>query len=363
MTKFELHLSGSKIGEQRIPIDVMGKYLIALNDLLRDVAYAKEKVPKTMKKKNEFFNQRQLYLTGLTSGSTTCQIESDALGSMDNYLHGDEKLKIFSPVENLLIIVFEGIEIIQSIDEKEAFSHLQNLFPDPINRIHILNNYKRIWMIREVTLEFRKIKRFYSKKKVVIKHSYYNRVRKMLNEELKIETQTYSGIITRIKADGKRRYFTLLTGRYKTIECNLSKEDEHNVIGNFKSPVKIKGIISQIRTKTTIKEVLEINKIKSLEITPNDFAPLIFPIFVDIDYNPESELWTAVNEYYGIRASADNIEDLKEDCIDQLDSTVDLFIIQKNKKNITPKFAEIIENIKKIINVSKSNSENHWIME
>ena len=206
MTKFELHLSGSKIGEQRIPIDVMGKYLIALNDLLRDVAYAKEKVPKTMKKKIEFFNKRQLYLTGLTAGSTTCQIESDALGSMDYYLQGDDKLKKYTPVENLLVIIFEGIEIIQSVDEKEAFLHLQHLFPDPINRIHILNNYKKIWMIRDVTVEFRNIKRFYSKKKVVIKYSYYNRVRKMLDKELKIETQTYSGIITRIKADRKRFY-------------------------------------------------------------------------------------------------------------------------------------------------------------
>ncbi len=363
MTKFELHLSGSKIGEQRVPIDVMGKYLIALNDLVSDVAYAKEKVPKTMKKKIEFFNQRQLYLTGLTSGSSTCQIESDPLGSMDNYLYGDEKLKKYSPVENLLIILFEGIEIIQSVDEKKAFSHLQNLFPDPINRIHILNDYKKIWMIRNVEFEFRKIKQFYPKKKIAIKYSYYSRVRKMLDKELKVETQTYSGVITRIKADGKKRYFTLLTGRYQTIECNLSKEEEQNIISFFKTPVKIKGIISQIRTKTTIKDVLEINKMESIEITPIDYPLLSKPFFVDINYDPESELWTAINDDYGIRASADTIEDLKEECIDQLDSTIDLFIIQKIKQKITPKYAEIIENIKTIIDVLKFNSEDHWIME
>ncbi|MHA1729696.1 MAG: hypothetical protein ACTSWY_13345 [Promethearchaeota archaeon] len=352
MPIIELELKGSQIGEKRVPIDILGKYLTNFNDLLVEIIKATERIPRKSAKKRTFFEDRRLFATGFDKGSTKVILMTGTAATVDT---GD------SPAMKSIKIAMEGFETIQLSDKNNALADIQKMFPGTRSRIKILNSYNEFWKIKGTSLtiasSFRNVQ-----KSVTIDQSYRPRVQEWLNKELKKTTTILKGIVAGIKAYGSDRYFTFQDELNKNIKCYYRVENESDIIGLFKTPIKLKGIISKVRDYEKIKEVLDLSKLETIQITRIDYPPLMESIELDLDYNSEWDHYTAESEEFCIKATGETLHDLKEEIILFLDVTVDMYIINKNEKTPIPtlKLKEAIERLKDIIDPNKRSYKDHW---
>jgi len=348
--KLLLELRGAQIKGRQIPIDILGQSLIGLNKLLKHITMATERIPKKSGMKKKFFKSRQFYMARIEKGSAVVVLQTEpqtVLGEMAD------------PVISLLHKVFDGFENIQLPEEEEAYKKIHDMFPKVDDRIRILNDYKFLWKIPDVEITIKSTDNAV-KRRVELQHSYRNRISAWLNRELEKTPQIIKGIITRVKADGPRRYFTIFDEKNNHIECEFNRDLENKIIELFKVPIKLKGIITQIRTKRKVKEVLEIEKLDFIKITNSDYNALVTPIEFDLEFDTNLELWVAENEELGIRSAAESLDELREEIILMLDFMVDKYLIQKPTEKLSPKLQQAIDELKKVVDPSKRTIEDHW---
>jgi hypothetical protein len=107
-------------------------------------------------------------------------------------------------------------------------------------------------------------------------------------------------------------------------------------------------------------------------ILPRHYPPLNEPVDVSIYLCVDKDGWigwVGVNEKYGIRCCVSsnvlkrsrwwNVRKLVKDVVDDLDFLVDSYIIQKCDK-IAPDLARVVDNLKKIVDVTKRAGDDHW---
>ncbi len=351
MPNIKLELSGSRIGDKRVPIEVLGKYLLGFNNLLLNISLATVKVPSKRKKRKQFFDDRQLFMIGLESGSAVAILTTHPQTTLDTFQTA------ILPVLNIAI---DGFEKIQLSSEEEAYDEIREMYPESSSRVKVLNSYNDLLKIKDTDLTISSESLI--KKRVQVKSSFQPRVRKWLDTELKISSETLKGVITGIKAYGKQRYFTLMDEKDSLIKCMYEEDLESEIINFFKTPVILKGIISEVRTSKKIKEIMEISKMKSILIYRIDYPPLIQSIELDIDYIADGDFYVAENEDLCLRATGDSIYNLKKELIQFLDLNVDMYLIDyyHDAPIPTPKLKKAIDILKTIIDLSKRPYKDHW---
>ncbi len=349
MVKFSLYLTGSEIGSKRAPIDVIGKILIEFNRLLYNISTATEKIPKKSKDRKRFFNERKLYFTGYDGGSAELEIST----TIQKTLTGDPK------IVTLLNTAFEYFDEIRETEEKVAYEKITKRFSNNNIRPKILRNYQNLISQPNVSIEIKTSASTINLPKK-IDYTYYKRVGNWLQREYEKAEVERIGTIKRIKADGKERYFTFFDETNTPIKCIFKEEQESNIIDLFKIPSKLIGVEARLKTKRYVGEVLEIKRIEKLYLTSEDYPPLLKPIQIEIEYDPDLEAYLGIHEEFGIRVIDECIEGLKEEFILQLDFMVDTYIIQDYHK-ITQNLRTAIEKLQVIIDTSKRNSES-WVL-
>ena len=364
MSELRIELKGRRIGTKQVPIDVLGKVLSGLNNLLRDISSTFEKAPKKPKERKEFYKSRQLYVTGITGGaSTIIELKTEA----QEALPGKMKPAIL-PLQKAL----EGFEIIQIHDEDQAYKQIQNLYPNDIGRVRVLGDYRGVWRVPSVS----RIRRAPEvevaitstdpllKSRVEIKPDYSGRIDSWLRRELGTALVTYQGLITRIKADGTNRYFTLIDEKNKAMECELIADKESEILGLFKVPVVLKGIITQIRNKRKVRKITDISRLESLTITPEEFSALTESIELYLEYNTIEDFWIAENEELGLRAVGNSLEELKSEVLILLDFMVDAYLIQQPQpETLSPELRTAVDKLRKVVDITQHIKNDHWKFE
>lgn len=111
-------------------------------------------------------------------------------------------------------------------------------------------------------------------------------------------------------------------------------------------------------------------------ITPRDYQDLTADVITDVKMVKKDHGWAgwvATNEEYGIVMSkwSNNpfikkwkrvmFKRLKEEVIEDIDFMVDRYIVQGYSK-VNDSLRKHIENLKKIVDVSKHKDPGHWVM-
>jgi len=106
--------------------------------------------------------------------------------------------------------------------------------------------------------------------------------------------------------------------------------------------------------------VFEIEVMETLKIAQNDYQPLRRSIYFNLEYDAEWSFWIAENEELGIRVSKPSLVETKEELITMLNFMVEYYLIQKTKEKLSEKLIESIENLRKIIDLTKKSDAEIW---
>jgi len=350
--EIRIELSGARIVPKMVPMDVMVKSLGGLSSLLNHIIAATESIPKDKQGRKKFYQVRQFYVAGIEKGSSVVVLRTSPQMTLTET----------HPVIGVLKNLFSNLEDVQIADEEEAYKKTKKMFPKVTDRIHILNAYQEMWKASdvEITIGSPDIE---IEKKVRLSRAYRPRINSWLSRELRRSPSTFQGVITRIKADGARRYFTIFDENNNLIECDLTSDREQLIIGLFKVPIELRGTVVQVGTKQKIVELFEVEELASIKILPKDYPALTTILEVPVQYNSENGNWIAEDETVGLRAVADSLNEVKEEIIVLLDFMVDRYLIQQHGEQLTPKLAQSIEELKKIINPNNRKDKEHWINE
>jgi hypothetical protein len=266
------------------------------------------------------------------------------------------------PAIDLLQTMFNSIEDVQISDEETAYDKVYRKFPKEVDRIHVLNDYRQMWRTQDVQMIVGSPDPEVDKR-VRLNYIYRPRISSWLTKELKRTPTTLQGIITRIKADGKRRYFTMFDEYNKLIKCELTPAQEEVIIGLFKVPIELRGILIQVKNMQSIKELMEIEELAAVKITPTDYPALISPLELTVTYNADKENWTVENEVIGLRTVAESLDEAKREVLVLLDFMVDRYLIQSPGETLSPELIQSIEELRKVVNPANRTDEEHWTLE
>lgn len=352
--RFRVELSGDRIKTGSVPLDVLGRFLVEFQGLIISVAEATQAKPKNPKHRKAFYENLKFYASDIEEGSAKIVIETQ------EQLNLDDMYPVMDPLQKTL----EGIDIIQEPDEDQSYKKLERIYPRHDDRVHIFNRYKGIWAIPGVDISVTMpgdewTKRGF-KSKYTIQQSYKPRIDKWLEKEIKKTTETVIGIITRIKGDGPDPYFTILDENRKPMEVHYKKEEEKDVINLYKSPVKVRGIIKTIKTKTSIQSLLALEPLESITVDKDECAVLLDPLNFVLEYHDDRDEFAAANEDIGINVTSDTIGQLKEKILALLDFMVDYYLVQK-EGNVSDELQKSIDNLSQMVDISKRVSEIKWV--
>jgi hypothetical protein len=348
MVSFSIDLEGDRIPKKKVPLDVLSKIASNLNDLIYEIITNTETLP-PKKDIDNFWKIRQVYLTDIGEGSAELKCVQDPQMTLTGI---NPMIKILNEVQSTL-------QTIQKTDEKTAKKEFESKFPNELSQVRILSRFKSLLDLKGVSV---KLKSDEVGIDCEFKQTYRDRAINWLNNALKHSEVEYKGLIIRIKGDGDERYFTIIDDKNRIMKCNLTPDRESEILELFKTPIILRGVQTQIRASTKISEVIDIKKMETYSINPDDYPPLKSEIIFNLKYNTQDELYIAENEEYLIYEVASNIPELKERLIENIDFLVDQFIIL-NPPKMSKQMKEAIELFKEIIDPSKRIEEEHWQFE
>jgi len=192
---------------------------------------------------------------------------------------------------------------------------------------------------------------------IPLKPEHKEIINKWLQEDMKEASRKIRGIITRIKVDGRRRYFIVLSvdgELYKFEFTEKEKDIETRIIDLIKSPVEIVGITSG---KTKIKQIREILDLRPLEeIYMESIGEYKFKqkVSIKVSYDAEDDLWVLQNDDLGIIG----VGDTYEEALKQLENSLQVVIegyLHEPDENLTDDAKELKRNLQKYM-------ENHILV-
>ncbi|MHA1311661.1 MAG: hypothetical protein ACTSQO_12180 [Candidatus Helarchaeota archaeon] len=318
-SKLIIKIEGDEIKDRRISIGFLGRLMTHTQQLIYNFA----KISLGKKFKENFIQSKfNFLLDTIKPGSIQLVLIPE-----DKQTRLDGKLFVDDAIEKMIRI----LDIVEIEKEDIAFKNFKKSIPNKKFRIRILNNLQYIWSNSNTTLMYQYYNRngnIFSKR---LSHFYYKRFHDWLEKEIPKPIDIYiRGIITRIKLDPPKKYFTIITEDNKVVRCYFPDNLEYEIIDYILKPVEISG---QYKKKGRGSEITEINDIKLYEnLILDNLYDLEFKIPLEFKIDYQDDFWIAENKELNLYCWGETFKALKKSIYDDLLYIKDFIMYEKDEK-------------------------------
>ena len=319
---FSVILKGKGVRDGMVDAKLLGEILINMQTIIYHAANKLANV----KRDKHFYDLYKVGFTKIEKGSAIISLEP---------MSGTRTLFEEVPLEHPMKELFTLINLINE-NPDEGRNYLSEKIKESKDRLVLEAKLYEIWSIKglDISLKFDGFK-FSSGGYVPLRKDREEILTKWLEEDMKEASRKIEGIITRIKADGRNRYFTILSmdGEMYKYEYTPSKTDiETQVIELIKTPVEIIGITAGGVRSKVIKEILELRPLDKIKIEDLDDIKLKKPLLIDISYDSEDDLWVLENDNLRIYGVGETYEEALERLKENLEIVIEEYMYEDDSK-------------------------------
>ena len=340
----KIKISGKGVADGMVDARLLGEILINFQTLL---FYVAEKVV-GVKRDKTFYLKYGIGLKEIGKGSAIL-----ALSPLDTLT----TLEGVSPIENSVKELIEMVKKIEK-DPREGREYLLEKVEDPKDRLIVEAKVYSLWpeVGNDIALKYEGYT-FSTENYISLKAEHKKIINEWLQEDMKEASRKVRGIITRIKVDGRRRYFIVLSvdgELYKFEYTEKEKDIETQILDLIKSPVEIVGITAGRAKIKQIKEILDLRPLEEIYMESIGKYKFKQKIAIKISYDAEDDLWVLQNDDLGIVGVGDTYEEALEQLEDSLQVVIEGYLHEPDEK-LTEDAKELKRNLQKYM-------ENHILV-
>jgi len=333
----KIKIKGEGVGFGKIDAKILGYLLIDFQTLLNYVA--KKVLKDTATKSKEFYEKYGLAVNKIEKGSAVV-----LLTPMGTYgsLEGGSSLEV--PLKELITIIGKIDE-----DPKESREYLIEKLNDNRDRLAFETKLYDIWpdVKREIEISFEGTT-FSTSEYIPLKHERKEVLMEWINEDMKAVSKKINGIITRIKVDGKRRYFVIksMEGElYKFEYTDINRHIEDKYLDFIRRPIEVVGITEGGVKGRKIREILDLKPLEELYIDEIGRYPLRKPMKIKVEYDFDDELWILGNDELGLVGIGESYDEAMNSLEESLEVAIDIYL-NEDEKNLSEKAIELKKKLK-----------------